>query len=418
MKQSSLEKPDENWSIAEVWNSALVDGKQRPAKERANLWASELGKPNIELFLKMCGVPETNPPNERSKRKFSAGNLIEWLVQVILNRAGILQSSQDWVAFQYPGLLEVTGKLDFVAGGVPDYQRWEQWEELMKKLGMPDMYFRINEALKEHFQKKFPQGLAETILEIKSCSEYSMTSMQKTGKSSRNHRLQCFHYLKSKNHKLGRVVYICKDDQRMFEVPVRLTDKKIEEEYRTAIEQITGYYNAHKDTPLDKFLVFEEGKPVAFNAMDGMPPLEKSIVWDEDYQKFVRNWGVEYSSYLTLLYGYTDQMMFEDAVVPVVARWNSAMKRLKKIDARILWLGEAKCTEDDVKQDKIEGSRKKTPQYIIVEDEKVELPKEISGAIKLSPQNLESIEDIKNNSFEVEKLVAQFAGDGGEEEEV
>jgi hypothetical protein len=367
MIQKSIFKGTDNWSMASVWNDSLGSGAERPMQERSRLWASELGKPNIELFLKMRGVEPSNPPNQRSKRKFAAGRLMEWIVQITLNRAGILKSKQDYLSHQYKGLLEVTGKLDFMAGGVPDYERWEQWEELMKKLEMPEDFFTVNKALREYFSTKYPEGFADTILEIKSCSSFAMNAMEKTKKSSKNHRMQNYHYLKATGTEQGRVVYICRDDLRMFEVPVKLSDKKVEAEYRGAIEEITEYYNKFSDIPLDKFIVMEEKKPVAYMPLEGMPPLEQNIVWDDDYCKFARNWGVEYSNYLTLLYGFTDQMMFEDAVMPSVVRWNRVMGRIKRAD-------------------------------------------------KMTDKNLLVIEEINKAGFDIKELVLKFAGD--EEEEI
>src|SRR5258708_20285530 len=102
-----------HWGLATAWNASLIDTEERELKVRDNLWASELGKAPIDVWLKMHGTKPTNPPNARSLRKFEAGNVFEWIVSLILKRAGILRESQKWSSFQYPGLLKVTGKPHF-----------------------------------------------------------------------------------------------------------------------------------------------------------------------------------------------------------------------------------------------------------------------------------------------------------------
>ena len=84
----------ETWGLSEVWNKSLEEQEQRPLSFRDHLWASELGKAPVDLWLKLRAVPPTNPPNPRSLRKFEAGNVFEWIVSLILKRAGILKESQ------------------------------------------------------------------------------------------------------------------------------------------------------------------------------------------------------------------------------------------------------------------------------------------------------------------------------------
>lgn len=330
-KQPSFFPRSNKCKMAEIWNAALASRVERPTQERDRLWASELGKPNIELFLKMRGVEPSNPPNPRSKRKFEAGNMFEWIIGIVLKRAGILKDAQTRVPFTYPGLLEVSGRIDFIAGGIPDY---EHYKDSLSALELPEFFMRGAQAIIEHFAEKYPEGLADMPLEIKSCSSFMMDSMERTGNASKNHRLQLFHYLKSLNFPRGNVVYICRDDLRMFEVSVE-NPGETEAEYQKAIQEITVFYNAHKDTPIEKFLIKPDSADELqwkWIPLEGLPPLEKNIVWDNDLKKFSRNWGVEYSSYLTMLYGYPTQLEFEEAVMPAVARWNRVLGRIKNQD--------------------------------------------------------------------------------------
>lgn len=319
------------WTMASVWNASLISKAERPAQERSRLWASELGKPNIELFLKMRGVVPTNPPNDRSKRKFEAGNMFEWIVGLILKRAGILKAGQKWVAYEYPGLLTVSGKIDYIAGGIPDY---ENYKEHLAALELPDFFMNASQAIIEHFATNYPEGLGDLFLEIKSCSSFMMDSMERTKCASQNHRLQLFHYLKAENFPRGNIVYICRDDLRMLEIPV-INPSDTEKEYKQAIESITECYLKHQKTPLNKFLIKPDTSDELkwhWNQLPGLPTLEKYVVWDKDLKKFARNWGVEYSAYLTMLYGFPTQLAFEEFIMPKVMRWNRVLGRIKNND--------------------------------------------------------------------------------------
>ena len=291
------------WGFTDIWNKSLLRVNERELRVRDNLWASELGKSPVDIWLKMRAIKPTNPPNARSLRKFEAGNVFEWIVSLILKRAGILQSQQEWVSFQYPELLQVTGKMDFIAGGQPDYNKW-QLE--MNNLELPDVFYRAGENIIKYFQEQYPSGLDRMPLEIKSVSAFMFDALEKSGKGSKMHRLQTYHYIKSKNMPFASLVYICRDDLRMMEVSIVLGGE-IEEEYREFIKIISDYHSK-----------------------DERPPLEKKIVFSDDIGKFAKNFNVAYSGYLTMLYGYTNQKEFDDMFMPIVSKWNRVLGRIKE----------------------------------------------------------------------------------------
>ena len=298
-----VEAEEKPWSFSGVWNKALEQQEERPLKVRNHLWASELGKAPIDLYLKLTGVKPTNPPNARSLRKFEAGNIFEWIVSLILKRAGILQESQKWTSFQYPGLLQTTGKADFIVGGVP--KGAEEAINEMKALGLPDVFIRGAEAVASHLMT-FTNGLKPIPLEIKSVSSFMFEALEARGVASKNHRLQLFHYLKSTDYDQGRIVYISRDDLRMMEVVIE-KDSPVEQEYKQAIETVS------------KYIIGKE-----------KPPLEQPITFDEDLCKFSKNFNVAYSNYLTMLYGFKDQKEFDDKYVSMVSSWNRVVGRLKE----------------------------------------------------------------------------------------
>jgi hypothetical protein len=281
----------------------LLERGDRPTAPRERLWASELGKSPIDVVLRMRGEQPTNPPNARSLRKFEAGNIWEWIVKLILMRAGILQEEQKWLGHQYDGLLEVSGKLDFLAGGKPDY---EKSRKALEDLILPEVFMRAGEKIIAHFEKNYPDGLESKVLEIKSVSSFIFDSLEPNKRATKIHRMQCYHYLKALGLERGEIVYICRDDCRMMQVPVILNGPD-EELYKGAIENLTKWYRSKE-----------------------LPPLEKPVVWDEDMQKFSKNFNVAYSMYLTKLYGFKDQAEFDDKFGPVAERWNRVIGRIRE----------------------------------------------------------------------------------------
>ena len=287
--------------MSKIWNDSIEKGRpERELKSRSNMWASELGGSQIDRFLKMRGTKPTNPPNPHSMRKFEAGNMMEWLVGLVLKRAGILIENQEWLSYQYPGLSEVTGKLDFFAGGQPD---WEKAKEAVKSLELPDFFNRATDAIIAHFAQEYPNGLEKIVIEVKSCSSFMFDRYEKVG-ASQNHVLQTFHYLKSKNMEEGHIVYICKDDLRMLEVGV-MNPSPVEDLYRGDIEAMSNFLRN-----------------------DQQPELEKEVFFDKETGRFSKNWKVEYSNFLTMLYGYSEPEAYRMRWDSKVASFNRTLGRI------------------------------------------------------------------------------------------
>lgn len=423
-KQGSFFPRANSWGMAQVWNMILGSKPERPAQERARIWASELGKEPIEVFLKMRGVEGTNPPNQRSKRKFVAGNFFERLVGYVLKVAGIYKDSQEWVSYTYPGLLEVSGKIDFFAGGIPDYDSWKEKLTEGERYLIQDFMDPI-EGVINNFREKYPEGLGDLYLEVKSCSVFIMNAMEATGRSSKNHRLQLFLYLKAKNYPRGMIEYICRDDLRMYEVEVQ-NPSDVEIEFKAAIEEITRYYNAHKNTPVEKFLLKPDSSDVIkweynFANLPGLPPLAKEVTWDEDLGKFTRNWGIEYSNYLSMLYGYATPEEYREAVTPIANRWNRVMKRLKVAGARAAWLASHELQEDDVKSELVvvEGKKNRVRIQFVhpLLGDRMEIPVELQKGYEMKPEYLAVLEEIARAGYDANELVSKFADEKEDEEE-
>lgn len=294
-----------NWTLATAWNKGFTkwteeENKKNPVP-RDYLWASELGNSDIDLYLKLTGMPPSNRPDERSQRKFEAGEKTESVVADVLNRMGILKTQQEHVEFQYDGLLKVTGKIDFMAGGYIDidkarktiYEEYAYLSERMKYIFMSTV---------EELAEQNPKGLDEIPLEIKSSSLYMFDVYSRIGAGD-NHQVQLFHYLKAKNIQEGHIVYICRDDYRLAQYAV-FNPSEVEEVYKAKIEKMTNYIR-------NKIV----------------PPLEPTIIWDSKLCRFNTNWNVMYSQYLTYLYKYEHQEDYRTQIEPLVRRMNSALIR-------------------------------------------------------------------------------------------
>jgi len=339
------------WSFSQVWNTSIEKGKtDRKLAPRDYIYASEVGGAFIDRYYKMKGVAYTNPPNMRSLRKFEAGNIFEWIVELILKRAGILINSQEHLDYQYPNLLKVSGRLDHLAGGKPD---WEKAQVEMEGLSLPDIFKRATNEIIEYLSKTYPYGLETLVLEVKSVSSFMFESYLRTGEANLGHKLQLYHYLKAKNLPEGHIIYICKDDCRMLELGV-FNPSPIEEIYKKDIETMTKYFND-----------------------DLEPPKEELLTFDEDSLRFSYNWKVGYSVYLTKIYGFKEQMEYQDMFSPVASKWNRVFKRVVNGD---------KMTKLNLEV--IEEIKRGFPRF----DEYVELAK---LKVKQNPEILE--EENENN---------------------
>lgn len=286
-----------NWNLQNLWNECVYS-PQRPLEPRDYCYASEIGQPLVDRYLKMKAVTPTNPPNLRSLRKFEAGNLTEWVVRFVLERAGLINNTQERVMVEYPGLIRVSGRLDFLAGGKINIDKARQditASHLPESIQASSLY--IAEKLYEKFGDK---ELEKKVLEIKSCSSFVMDMMEKTEKPIKHHRLQLFHYMKGLRLS-GELVYICKDDLRMmcFQFTPSV---ELESEYLSDLQKISHYYLKSEQPPVEHEIVVEDGR-------------------------FKKNFGIEYSSYLTLLYGYAEPRDYSDKVKGVVARWSRVIGR-------------------------------------------------------------------------------------------
>ena len=307
--EESTEIPDEStkktmdsWSISKIWNEQIDQGEERPVKPREKMWASELGKSDLDIYLKLIGTEVSNPFDSRARRKFEAGNLFEWIVKLILMRCGIYKESQRWIGYKLEDCLEVSGKLDHLAGGMPKYA--EAMKEI-EALALPEMFTRATAKILEYFKENYSGGLPEQGIEVKSTSSFGIEKVYFTGKGLAGHDLQTFHY--SFNTKLPfTLLYICRDDLRMAEIQISPDDKDLLEKYQNKIRSVTKWYKDKTE-----------------------PPKEPEIVFEEITGKFTKNFNTEYSGYLTRNYDVANPDEFNEKFGGLVESWNRVLTRIK-----------------------------------------------------------------------------------------
>jgi hypothetical protein len=308
----------QSWNFASAWNDALKCMPERPMQKREHIWASELGLSYVDRYLRMHAHPMTNPPNERSRRKFIAGHFWEWIISFVLTIIGVLRQKQLRGEVELPGLLRVTGKLDFIAGGLIDWQKAHEEIKRLQSLfayavgDMPPFVLYAVEFILVKMEKQYGKHpMKEIIFENKAISTYMMEKIQRSEKPIPHNVLQSYHYiLANKELDEAKINYICKDDSIMQEFTIE-NSRGITKLYREDVEKMTEYFRAsnHK-------------KP-----LKTLPPKEPLVLFDPILFRFEKNFKIEYSNYLELLYRYKTPEEYRDRWVKSVSGWNAAFKR-------------------------------------------------------------------------------------------
>lgn len=290
------------WSIGHIWNKSIEQGEDRKLEPRSRIWASELGKSDLDVYLKLMGTEVSNGFDARARRKFEAGNLFEWIVKMILIRCGIYNSSQEWIDNNDFGI-QITGKIDHLAGGVPKY---DEAIEAIKAMELPDLFTKATTSILEYFKQEYPDGLPEQGIEVKSTSSYGIEKVYFTGKALAGHDLQAFHYAYNKKLPFS-LLYICRDDLRMAEIAIMPDDQDLLARYGAKARSIASWYDKKIE-----------------------PPKEELVVWDANMERFSKNFNVEYSSYLTRNYGFENPDAYNEAVGSKCESWNRVIGRIKE----------------------------------------------------------------------------------------
>ena len=348
------ENKKDKWSVMGIWNEQLTFGrKERELKRRSRIWASEIGKNHYERYLKMTAVKPDFDYDERTLRKFEAGNFFERIIGFVLMSAGILIHDNKWHNIPEDNEhVEVSVKPDFVAGGKPDWEKAKKeiGEELLFKL-MPNLG-RIASALVEQFSKKFPNGLNPLVYEIKSMNSMVFWSKKDyLGSAYPHHIMQLFTGMKATKLPEGRILYISKDDLTTAEFPFYLKDEKLNEKYENDVKSMTKYIREGIEPPKPKFVVFDERTKLRFQYK------KEKIV---RLGCHVENWEVGWSNYISKITGIEGKTQKEVAdkwkqsIKPQMKELNDKMKEGIKAEIDNSPKGKKKIKEDREFEKKVE----------------------------------------------------------------
>lgn len=304
------------WRFDLLMNEAITCLPRKPMVKRDYIWASELGGDFATRYLKMHAHIPSNPPNERSKRKFVSGDMFEWVVELVLTMCGVLKKKQLHGVVELPGLLKVTGRLDFIAGGTIDWEFAKAEVERMKSVfditlsDMPPFILHAIERILFRMEQMFSRvPLKEMIIECKSVSGFVGDLIEKTNTPRPGHPFQTLHYVIA-NKIDGSLLYINKDSFMCYQFDVFPTKGALLL-YRTDVAQMTEYYNA-------------SGK----NYLKNIPPKAPEIIFEPATYRFVKNNQVEYSPYLSFLYpAYKNFDDYNERWKKPIASWNRTFKR-------------------------------------------------------------------------------------------
>ena len=281
---------EQNWSIQECWNLALISGKKdRRIEPRNILFASEIGKNFLEVYWQMKGIPPTNVASDTALRKMEAGNFYEAIVAWTLQRCGILKETQGKARLlNDPNYLDVYGRFDILAGHDGNWLKTKtELEEMFKKFEELKFDFPFYIQVKkialqtvEYLSSKYPEGLSDKIYEVKSINSMAFWREDKPISSPYPHHvMQLSFYQMIHPVKIASFIYIDRDTMSISEIPNFLKKENTDTIYAW-LKQMTDYWR--NQTEPEK------------------PPL---IIWDKKENKWSFNWEIDRSQYRDKLLG-------------------------------------------------------------------------------------------------------------------
>jgi hypothetical protein len=318
-------KEPAHWRISDLWNNLItVDPTPEP---RDYIRASELGASYLDRYLKMKGIPFTNPYSSRTQRIFACGNIFEHIVETVFRSLGILVDGQAEVKVETRGNLPVIGHYDHMVGGKIDIEKAkkildkELFNSVIEKIRVidedmadfitflyPGDWFR-NRALgmAEYLNTKYPDGMKVLIAEIKSVNSRAFWGHKNidpdTGlfKGYENHKLQLYTYLKGTDQNEGRRFYVSKDDLTLMESILFVDNEKVKEAWEQDVATMTKFYREDR----------EPDKPVDF-------------IYNSDKNVWEYNWEIARSPYFTLITGMKDEKEWRSALRNEYRKINTA----------------------------------------------------------------------------------------------
>ena len=273
------ERYDGNWNLKDLLSDLMGATAELVPKPRAEIWASDVGKPYVDRWLQMKGVPFSNPSSGQGLMTFFLGKQIELGFAAMLTRCGVAYRAQERLVIQEEGCLPVVGRPDLVV-------EIQDWESVMAMVESPesdrDQDPWTTPAQRQAlgwllgaWRERCPQGLPRTVFEVKSLNSMAFRYHRKKDGLSHaypHHRLQLYTYLRGLELPEGHLLYVARDTGWIEEVVVRWTDE-LEAAWLEDVRSISRYYQR-----------------------DERPSLEPRIVDGKE------NWRIRYSRYKNYLY--------------------------------------------------------------------------------------------------------------------
>jgi hypothetical protein len=271
-------EPGSYWNLKDLVRDLMGATADTEPEPRAEIWASDLGKPYIDRWLQMRGVPYSNPPTGKSLMTFFLGKQIELGIGQMLTRCGVAYRSQERLTVQVDGCLPVVGRPDMIVAV-------QDWQALIAALGQATEDDPTNgHAMAERqalarllsiWQEQRPEGLSPTVFEVKSLNSYAFKyhrGQEGLSNAYPHHRLQLYTYLRALGLPEGHLIYVARDTGWIEEVVVRPTEE-LEQTWHEDVARMSTYYVEERRPPLEPLKV--DGK---------------------------ENWRVSYSRYRDYLY--------------------------------------------------------------------------------------------------------------------
>jgi hypothetical protein len=266
-----------DWHLKDLLSELMGAIAQTEPVPRQEIWASELGKPYIDRWLQMKGVPYSNPVTGEGLMTFLLGRQIEIGIGQMLTRCGIAFRAQERVELSVEGCLPVAGRPDLIAavsdwGAVGEYA-----EQELATYGTGDDLPELEplRRLLATWQARHPQGLPCTVFEVKSLNSYAFRhhrGAEGLANAYPHHHLQLYTYLRGLGIDEGHLLHVARDTGWIEEVVLHPTPE-LEHAWLEDVTQMSAYI-----------------------LKDRRPPLEPLTINGKE------NWRVRYSRYRDYLY--------------------------------------------------------------------------------------------------------------------
>lgn len=170
------------FSIQQIITDQLRKEEKERKHDATSFYASSLGSCKRKQIYKRKNTPETNPADDRGLKVFSVGNSFHsWLTDIIERSGATLKTEVEVISEEF----NLKGRVDAI----------------IEKDGKTLIY------------------------EIKSINSMGFSYLKKP---KEEHIMQLISYLWLTENYEGRIIYLSKDDARVLEFPVYLTDELLD----------------------------------------------------------------------------------------------------------------------------------------------------------------------------------------------